>query len=60
MKKALGAIAVAALLAACGNSPNNNNGTDSSGTLKSDSGMMQNDTTNMTMPDTMHKDSTVH
>lgn len=57
MKRAGGIIVIAALLAACGNSPNNTNGADSTG-AKADTAI-HTDTTNM-MTDTTHKDSVVH
>ena len=52
MKKLLCAIAIAAIFAACGNSPANKNGVDTTNGVSPDSGNIMHDSTN--------KDSITH
>lgn len=59
MKNLLCALVIAMALTACGNSPSNTNGTDTTTTTVSPDSSMHNESG--TQPtDTMHKDSVVH
>jgi len=58
MKKMLCVLAISAVFAACGNSPSNTNGSDTTTTVKADTS--KTDSSNMMMNDTTHKDSGVH
>jgi len=59
MKKLFCAIVIASALTACGNSPSNTNGSDTTNTTVSPDSSTHNE--NGTQPtDTTHKDSVVH